>query len=437
MNNNYYTISNVYYLAQCGSNSYLLYDKVIGRNYNISFKLYTILSYFYNCRNTINNVRRIFNRRGISIDDFENLISSYPFKELLVKAPYDIKVIEYEKHIQSSGLTEQAPNRVDFFITKHCNLSCKHCFEGSAPSFKIKQFSREEIFYFIQQLKSANIQTLKITGGEPFSHPNIKQILEEVKSAHFETIILTNATLIDDEAINLIKAARIQLGISLDGITSQAHDYVRGNGAFEKTITVLRKLSHNNIRFAITCSITNNNKNQINNIAYFVLQKLKAEVLYLNRIRPMGRAKNNSIVISDKDYHVVIDTIFELKKLYGNKIILSDDSIVVCANSSDIIHCAAGNTLLAVDDNFDVYPCIYGIGNKEYLIGNLLEKKLDEIWALPYWDIFRGKLKINNLTDCRLCSKNRTCVLKNCRLKPVYEGRSFFSSISYCKKDTY
>ncbi|MDE6003109.1 MAG: radical SAM protein [Prevotella sp.] len=342
--------------------------------------------------------------------------------------------MEYKEYLLPSELTERAPNRVDFFITKHCNLSSKHCFEGSAPSLEIKQFSQKEIIYFIQQLKSANIQTLKITGGEPFSHPNIKQILKEVESAHFETIVLTNATLIDDEAINLIKTSKVQLGISLDGITSQTHDYVRGNGAFEKTIAVLRKLSHNSIRFAITCSITNNNRNQINDIANFVLQELKAEVLYLNRIRPMGRAKKSSIVISDKDYQIIINTIYELKKIYGNKIILSDDAVAMCTNSSDIIHCAAGNTLLAIDDSFNVYPCIYGIGNKDYVVGNLLENRLDEIWALPCWDIFRGKIKINDLTDCRLCTKNRTCAMKNCRLKPVYEGRSFFSSISYCEK---
>lgn len=83
---------------------------------------------------------------------------------------------------------------------------------------------------------------------------------------------------------------------------------------------------------------------------------------------------------------------------------------------------------------FNVYPCIYGIDNPEYKMGNLIDQNLDVIWKSSKWNIFRGNLTLEDLTDCRNCKLHAVCVMKNCRLKPVYEGRSFTSSISYCNK---
>ena len=113
---------------------------------------------------------------------------------------------------------------------------------------------------------------------------------------------------------------------------------------------------------------------------------------------------------------------------------MSDDSVIdnVHLQNKDII-CRAGNSLLAVDENFDVYPCIYGIGFPEYKMGNLMQQDLAQIWDSSKWDLFRGKTKLGELTDCRQCKLNASCMMRNCRLKPVYEGRSFLSAVSYCK----
>jgi len=430
----YLTISDSYHLCNIGTDSFQLYNKVLGKVYNITFKLYAILSYFYNCRNTIEEVKRIFEEKQIGIEEFEDFLDNPSFRDLLVEAPSEFVLPDYKISASNSDITSATPVRVDFLITKHCNLCCRHCFEGSAPYFEIKEISTHKISHFVNQLKIANIMTLKITGGEPFSHPNIKQILREIRKSHFETIILTNATLIDDEDIELIKLAHVQLGISLDGITREAHDYIRGKGSYDRTVKVLQRLSKENVRFAITCSISRKNKNQLEDIADFVFNKINAEVLYLNRIRPMGRARYSAIAMSDSDYMNLSLVINRLKSIYSDNIILSDDSVIRCKNKSNLIHCAAGNTLLAVDEHFDVYPCIYGIGNDTFKIGNMITDRIDSLWNSPRWNIFRGHTKLSELTDCKDCSHNQTCAMKNCRLKPVYEGNSFYSPISYCKK---
>ena len=124
---------------------------------------------------------------------------------------------------------------------------------------------------FCPNLKLQISKTLKITGGEPFSHPDIDNFLFKAIQCHFETIILTNALLLNKQRIDMIKKGHIQLGISLDGMTSDTHDFIRGKGAFDKLIRILKILSLEDIKFSITCTINKKNLCQIdeNNRLFF------------------------------------------------------------------------------------------------------------------------------------------------------------------------
>ena len=269
----------------------------------------------------------------------------------------------------------------------------------------------------------------------PFSHPDIDNFLFKAIQCHFETIILTNALLLNKQRIDMIKKGHIQLGISLDGMTSDTHDFIRGKGAFDKLIRILKILSLEDIKFSITCTINKKNLCQIDEIIDYSLNELGAQTLFLNRLRPMGRMnQNTNIVLSEQENDSVYKLYLNQKGKYNKRIILADDSALKSNSHDNKIVCAAGNSLIAIDENFNVYPCIYGIDNPEYKMGNLIDQNLDVIWKSSKWNIFRGNLTLEDLTDCRNCKLHAVCVMKNCRLKPVYEGRSFTSSISYCNK---
>lgn len=165
------------------------------------------------------------------------------------------------------------------------------------------------------------------------------------------------------------------------------------------------------------------------------MNELGAQTLFLNRLRPMGRMnQNTNIVLSEQENDNVYKLYLNQKGKYNKRIILAEDSALKSNSHDNKIVCAAGNSLIAIDENFNVYPCIYGIDNPEYKMGNLIDQNLDVIWKSSKWNIFRGNLTLEDLTDCRNCKLHAVCVMKNCRLKPVYEGRSFTSSISYCNK---
>lgn len=85
------------------------------------------------------------------------------------------------------------------------------------------------------------------------------------------------------------------------------------------------------------------------------------------------------------------DNVYKLylnqKGKYNKRIILADDSALKSNSHDNKIVCAAGNSLIAIDENFNVYPCIYGIDNPEYKMGNLIDQNLDVIWKSSKWNI--------------------------------------------------
>ena len=134
----------------------------------------------------------------------------------------------------------------------------------------------------------------------------------------------------------------------------------------------------------------------------------------------------------------------KLVNLYGNgKITLSDDALLSeeytikndapISNDTPLV-CAAGNNSISIDENLDVYPCVYGNGFSEFNMGNLKTESLSDIWLSDKWSIFRGKTTLGEIEGCKDCKNNKICGMKNCRLKPIYNGQSFYTHVSYCNK---
>lgn len=436
-------LSNDYILRKSVSDDYTLYNKATDIKYTITAKLFVFLSIFKRKKYELDVILAYLTQKGISTSDIQDFLSKDEFKDILSVSnvkKFDVEEVDfYSISEKLSDFTEYSPIKIDFLITKHCNLACKHCFENSSPKLATSKASIEDIVKLFDEIDLMNVQTVKITGGEPFTYPNIKELIKKIASYRFECIILTNAMLIDTNSMKLMAENNIKLGISLDGITPEVHDYLRGRGAFKILKKQLLLLKEYGVKFSITTSVTRNNYRDINAIADYVLNTLDARRLFINQLKPLGRAKqNDDIFISESEYTEVVKEIEELTKAYGDRIVLSDDNIETdsfsTSENNPALVCAAGNTSLSIDEALNVYPCIYGNDLEEYCIGNLKETSLMDLWKSSKWDKFRGNIKLNDVKECSSCSFNSTCAVKNCRLKPVYEGRDFFSHVSYCKK---
>lgn len=440
-------LSKDYLLRKSSNGHFFLYNKRKCVKYTISSKLFKFLYLYKEGNYNLDVMLQYLSNQNIEIDDIKEFLRNEDFLDLLVSTNNRKTTDEniYQKLRKISPYTEYSPERIDLLITKHCNLNCKHCFENASPSIKNGNIPLDKLFGVFQQMDALNVRTLKITGGEPLTYPHIKEILEEISNKRFECIILTNGILLDSELIDIMSRGSIKLGISLDGYKEESHDFLRGRGSFNKLMIRLNDLKNANINFSITMSVNRMNYLEIEDLTGFSLNTLGAKRIFINQLKPLGRAKiNENIFLSEEEYKEVIIRVENLIKTYGDgKITLSDDTLLSedddiiikdkLSNTTPLV-CAAGNNSISIDENLDVFPCVYGNGLLNYRIGNLKEDNLLSIWLSDKWGRFRGETTLGDIEGCKTCSHNASCGMKNCRLKPVYNGQSFFSHVSYCNQ---
>ena len=442
------SLSKKYILRKNIDGTNILYDKSLNKIYQITNKLYTFLSLFKDNSIDINELFSHLESKEISVEDIKIFLARPDMHNLLVnndciKVTDDTnKGIKYETISKISEFTEYTPERVDFLITKKCNLRCKHCFENASPLENIASFDMNTLRNVFRQMDMLNLKTLKITGGEPFYHPQFLTILEEVAQARFETIILTNGMLLTNHTMETIKQYDIKLGISLDGITAATHDYLRGSGSFNILFKKLEQLGTLGVDLTLTFTANRINNKELERLASVAFNELGVRCIFVNRLRPIGRAiSNTEMFIPDEEFNTIQDRVRKLGSKYGfEKIVLSDDSLPMHTDNTMEIQdnsplvCAAGNTIMCMDERLDVYPCIYGQGVRDYVIGNLCKEPLLEIWNSKKWIPLRGGTILSQIKGCSKCKEKNTCGIKNCRLKPVFNGLGFYDHVTYCNK---
>jgi len=126
---------------------------------------------------------------------------------------------------------------VDLRITSRCNMSCNFCHGAprglSDPSF-------HEVADSIEKIRSAGVNRLVISGGEPLIRKDVAQILEAAYNAGFETYLSTNGLKL------LSMYAQVApyltwIGLPLDGSTAEMNARMsRSPRLLENTLDILR-----------------------------------------------------------------------------------------------------------------------------------------------------------------------------------------------------
>ncbi len=139
-----------------------------------------------------------------------------------------------------------------------CNLACRHCFISCSPTNHTHEFMPlAEVERYLAEGAQLGVKEYYFTGGEPFLNPEMERILEatlKVGPAH----VLTNGLLLDDERCRRLKLLAegspysLDLRVSLDGLTAEANDPIRGAGSFDRVMAAVRKLAEVGINPVLT-----------------------------------------------------------------------------------------------------------------------------------------------------------------------------------------
>lgn len=138
------------------------------------------------------------------------------------------------------------PRFCTFIVTWKCNARCYMCdIWKKEPS---DELSLEEIDTIFSDKLLRKLNTLRITGGEPFLRPDLTDIIKGIyDNTKVDLIYITSNGFLTDHIISTLKEVlsydiNVDIKISLDAI-GKTHDKIRGvNSAFDKVYKTLLEL---------------------------------------------------------------------------------------------------------------------------------------------------------------------------------------------------
>ena len=129
-----------------------------------------------------------------------------------------------------------------------CNLRCTHCFISCAPDNHSFWFlDREDVRTALETSVDLGVKEYYFTGGEPFMHREMIDILRDTLALGPATV-LTNATLLPERTVRQLATLAegtpysLELRVSLDGVTAEVNDAIRGIGAFARCLGGIERL---------------------------------------------------------------------------------------------------------------------------------------------------------------------------------------------------
>ncbi|MEJ2070021.1 MAG: SynChlorMet cassette radical SAM/SPASM protein ScmF, partial [Syntrophobacterales bacterium] len=185
-------------------------------------------------------------------------------------------------------------HQIYFYLTEGCNLRCRHCWvlpEKNTPR-QADAFLKVQLFEnIVKQGQALGLHTVKLTGGEPFLHPQISRLLEIIKAADLRLVVETNGVLLTPELAKAVAACRNPyISVSLDGAEAETHEWVRGvPGCFEAALKGITYLVQAGLKPQIIFSMMRENRDQLEAVVRLA-QKLGAGSVKFNVIQASPRA---------------------------------------------------------------------------------------------------------------------------------------------------
>jgi MoaA/NifB/PqqE/SkfB family radical SAM enzyme len=148
--------------------------------------------------------------------------------------------------------------RLWVYTNYDCNLSCKYCLSSSSPNAPRREIPFDAYKKLIEEAALEGMDSVFLTGGEPFLLPDIVSRIEHALD-YASVTVLTNGLLLRGERLARLRALRtreLTLQISLDGHLPELHDAYRGAGTWKRTVQSIRRVIQEGFRVAIGATAT-------------------------------------------------------------------------------------------------------------------------------------------------------------------------------------
>ena len=113
-------------------------------------------------------------------------------------------------------------------LTLRCNLRCLHCGQAAGEA-RALELELPEFIDLFADLRELGAERVVLLGGEPFLHPDWREIVAMAKGFGLRVSLVSNGLLITPTTASELSSLGAEtVGISLDGASDEIHDFLRG-----------------------------------------------------------------------------------------------------------------------------------------------------------------------------------------------------------------
>lgn len=199
---------------------------------------------------------------------------------------------------------EGFPLTAAFELLPVCNLSCKMCYVRKSMKEVQQAGGLKDGKWWLEKAKEASSYGLLfplLTGGEPFLHPDFRQILTGMQDMGMQVSINSNATLIDRETAKWLgNHVPNRINITLYGASEKTYENLCGDGnAYKKVCDAVQWLKEYQVPVKFNTSITPQNVQDLEEMIRFA-KKVESPIQAAYYMFPPVRRNQDMIGQNDR-----------------------------------------------------------------------------------------------------------------------------------------
>lgn len=363
-------------------------------------------------------------------------------------------VLDFIKNLETIGAVECSQNSrprviyvntvpelrlqlVHLEATSRCNMCCLHCYQGEMYPVK-ENLDIEEIVPLVRAMQIMQVESIGISGGEPFTDP---KTLDIAKCAEEHDIrvssFFTNGTLLNEELIEEILVLRSNptFYVSVDSITPEGmifrgvEDITEADKIIDRIFRNIKVLVERGIRVVVNTVMNTCNIDGLKRM-HDTMEEFRVSSWRVGYPKKTGFFKDNQEFAVDFEktlqasfdllqHHFIKGSPFDLQIEYLYRRALLDnfkevkDNDFVCDYESRRESCC-------IKPNGDVVACAYC---NQMPVGNIRKETLWDIWYSNEMQTIKNT-RVKDVSECADCELRSFCAA-GCRANAYFLNGDF------------
>ena len=322
-------------------------------------------------------------------------------------------------------------------LSSRCNERCIHCYIPNGKKNHGIDMPFERFKILVDEFTEMGGINITLSGGEALLHKDFAKMLYYCREKDLKISVLSNLINLTDEHIKAMKDTNVSIvQVSLYSMNPEIHDKITTiKGSFVKSKTAIERLIKHDIPVQISCPLMKANKDGYREVLEYAQSlKIKAQTDYIMMAQANKDTSNLANRLSLEETETVINEILdydldylkEFERVIPKDIEMQRDRERYLAQPI----CGVGYDNCCVTANGDVYPCA---GWQDYILGNVYEQSLKEIWETSEKIKNLRKLTNASFPQCIDCEANQYCAMCLVRNYNENEGDMMKINKHFCE----